>query len=380
MVVTPRYGDGSLADLLPSALGALGVPGETDTVGLGLDGIRRLCVLVIDGLGARQLAAHPAEAPFLTEVAARTFTATFPSTTATSLASLGTGSPPGSHGVVGYLTAVPGFDRPMNPLQWRLHGQGHKTDLLTALPPETFQPHPTVFERADAAGVTVTRVAPSYQRESGLTRAVLRGGDFRSCVSAGDLAAETLDALGRGDRSLVYSYYSELDLTGHVRGPDSAAWRFELAHVDRIVSAIASGLPSDAALVVTADHGMVRVLDPLDVDAVAPLADDVRMIAGEPRARHVFAESGAAADVHAAWQGELGESYLVVTRADAIDRGWFGPTVHPRVEPMIGDVLALALGSGALIRRGAEPNQSKLLGHHGSLTEAEMYVPLAVVR
>ncbi|MBY6687357.1 alkaline phosphatase family protein [Rhodococcus sp. BP-149] len=380
MVTTPRYGGDSLSDLLPSVLGALGVPGESDTVGLGLSGVRRICVLLVDGLGARQLAAHASAAPTLSSLTERVVTATFPSTTATSLASLGTGRTPGEHGIVGYLTAVPGFDRPMNPLHWRLHGQGPRVDLLAELVPEQFQPRDTVFERAAADGVSVTRIAPSYQRESGLTRAVLRGGDFSASVSAGDLVAETSRALRRGRRSLVYSYWSELDLTGHVRGPDSDAWRHELTQVDTIVAGILGELPSDAALIVTADHGMVQIGTRVDIDATPALTADVRMICGEPRARHVFADAGAAATVLDAWRETLGPDHLVVGRDDAVSRGWFGPSVRPDVAACIGDVLALALGDGALIRRGAEPNQSALPGHHGSLTDVEMTVPLLVAR
>ena len=245
--------------------------------------------------------------------------------------------------------------------------------------PEEFQPHPTVFERASAAGIAVTRVAPSYQRESGLTRAVLRGGDFAASVSAGDLVARTLSALNRGDRSVVYSYWSELDLTGHVRGPSSDAWSHELRQVDSMVEAVVSRLPPDAALVVTADHGMVDVEERVDVDTTPALSLDVTMIAGEPRARHVFARPGAAADVAQRWRETLGTDYSVVDRDEAIGRGWFGP-VRPAVARTIGDVLTLARGSGAVVRSGAEPNQSALLGHHGSLTDAETRVPLLIAR
>ncbi|WP_420119365.1 alkaline phosphatase family protein, partial [Micromonospora sp.] len=295
----PRYGENTLSDLLPAVLGA--VTGHDVAPSLDLAGVRRVCVLLIDGLGAQQLAARAEHAPMLSSMSGETWTSTFPSTTATSLASLGTGRPPGQHGIVGYLTAVEGYDRPMNPLHWRLHGQAGgrsgkdgqaggrsgkgSSDLLSTLVPEEFQPHPTVFERASAAGIAVTRVAPSYQRESGLTRAVLRGGDFAASVSAGDLVARTLSALNRGDRSVVYSYWSELDLTGHVRGPSSDAWSHELRQVDSMVEAVVSRLPPDAALVVTADHGMVDVEERVDVDTTPALSLDVTMIAGEPRAR-----------------------------------------------------------------------------------------------
>ncbi|HTF08463.1 MAG TPA: alkaline phosphatase family protein, partial [Asanoa sp.] len=53
--VSPRYGADSLMDVLPSALATLGVPGFTDILGLRLDGVRRIAVLLIDGLGWHQI-------------------------------------------------------------------------------------------------------------------------------------------------------------------------------------------------------------------------------------------------------------------------------------------------------------------------------------
>ena len=146
-----------------------------------------------------------------------------------------------------------------------------------------------------------------------------------------------------------------------------------------MVEAVVSRLPPDAALVVTADHGMVDVEERVDVDTTPALSLDVTMIAGEPRARHVFARPGAAADVAQRWRETLGTDYLVVDRDEAIGREWFG-SVRPAVARTIGDVLALARGSGAVVRSGAEPNQSALLGHHGSLTDAETRVPLLIAR
>ena len=72
MLLAPRYGQASLADLIPSALAHLDVPGETDRIGLDLDGISRVCVLLVDGLGAELLTAHPGQAPFLSRQPAAT--------------------------------------------------------------------------------------------------------------------------------------------------------------------------------------------------------------------------------------------------------------------------------------------------------------------
>ncbi|MFD1814743.1 alkaline phosphatase family protein [Rhodococcus gannanensis] len=381
MLLAPQYGRESLSDLVPSVLAQLGVADETDRIGIDLAGVNRVCILLVDGLGSELLASHPDEAPFLSSAASRPpLTAGFPTTTAASLASLGTGVPSGEHGVVGYLMSVPGEDRLMNPLKWRLHGEGPRVDLLRELVPEEFQPAPTAFERAAASGVTVSRVAPAYQGGSGLTRAALRGGEFKPTFSMGDLVDAAVTSLREGERSLVYAYHGELDLTGHARGPESSAWSLELAQVDLLARQIATRLPSDGALIVTADHGMVQVRSPLDVDQEPELTKGVRQIGGEPRARHVYTESDEAESVLERWRSRLADDFAVFSRAEVIERGWFGPTVSARAKERIGDVIAVATGERALIRRSAEPLQSILVGHHGSLTSAELHVPLLLFR
>src|SRR3954468_14253987 len=124
----PAYGENTLADLLPSVATALGVPvrrGDlpADPLDLtpALGGARRVAVLLVDGLGAEQLAAHPDEAPVLNALGTPSgvLSAPCPSTTPVSLTTLGTGLPPGSHGVLGFVTAVPGEDRTLNHVQWR---------------------------------------------------------------------------------------------------------------------------------------------------------------------------------------------------------------------------------------------------------------------
>ncbi len=70
-----------------------------------------------------------------------------------------------------------------------------------------------------------------------------------------------------------------------------------------------------------------------------------------------------------------GSRGVVVPGAQAIEEGWFGPVVRDPVRWRIGDLLALSRDSGVL-RSEVEPGESSLLGHHGSLTADEQYVPL----
>lgn len=380
MLLNPRYGSASLADVVPSILAHLGVPGEVDRIGLDLDGVRRVCVLLVDGLGAEQLSAHPTEAPFLNSHSSPAITAGFPTTTATSLSSFGTGLPPGSHGIMGYLVATPGHKRLMNSLQWKLVGAGKSEGLPVDLVPETFQPTPTAFERGLEAGVRVAHIGPSMQNGSGLTRAALRGPSFHPSVSIGDLGAQVGDIFDSVGPTLVYAYYGDLDLVGHVRGPQSLAWRLELGHVDDLAQAIAERLPDDGALIVVADHGMVEVEDRIDYDTSVELQRGIRLVGGEPRMRYLYPRKGAGDDVAATWHEHLGAGFRVLSRDEAIDLGWFGPTVSTDAYGRIGDLLVLANDRSVVIRSRTEVSASALRGHHGSLTSAELMIPALVIR
>jgi hypothetical protein len=378
-LAVPAYGSASLADVLPGAATALGVPIARDGLGadpLGLadvlGGARRVAVLLIDGLGADLVRSHANLAPTLAGLARPVgdLVAPCPSTTPVSLATLGTGLPPGSHGILGFVTDVPGEDRTLNHVQWRDDPD-----------PDVWQARPTVFEQAVAAGVAATAVGPFAYGGSGLTRAVYRGAEYPGSFSHGDLCAQVLDRLAATPRALVYGYLPELDLTGHVRGVDSAAWRAQLVQIDRLVEQLVDGLPDDAALLVTADHGMLDVPagTRFDLDDEPALADGVRVLAGEPRARYVHAEAGAADDVLARLREVLGDRAWVVSREDAVASGVFG-RVDDAVADRIGDVVALARGSWALVTPSRERGPSRLAAFHGSLTATELAIPLLLAR
>ncbi len=366
----PRYGERSLSDVLPSVLGMLGVPGEPRTI--ALPEARRVCVLLVDALGLAPLRRDAGGAPFLASLlpGLTELTAGFPATTVTSLTSLGSGLPPGRHGMTGYEMFLPEIGRPLNGLRWD-----------QAVDPRVLLSAPTAFERAARAGVAVTRVSPRAFEGKGLTEVGLRGGSYAGADSAGERVAAAAEALRSGDRSLVYVYYGDLDLTGHIRGCSSPAWQFELARVDQFAQQLAGVLPDDGLLLVTADHGMVDV--PMDgrIDvAETPILDQgVRLITGEPRATYVHVVDGAREDVASAWRETLGRRAWVLTRDQAVAAGWYGDRVADHVLPRIGDlVVAMRDDSAVVDSRRMRPTLLSLVGMHGSLTDDELLVPLLV--
>lgn len=376
----PAYDAGGLAGVLPAVLRSLGVAetghGAGDHDGrrdlLDLPQARRAVVVLIDGLGYDLLGQRSGHAPFLRGLlpAAHRLSAGFPSTTATSMGTFGTGLPPGAHGLVGYEVLVPGEDRLLNELSWD-----------NGPDPRLWQPSQTLFERAVAGGLAVTRIGPGFFDGSGLTNAALRGGGFAAAHSLDARVASALAAARASHRALVYLYWGELDKVGHVHGCQSWEWGDQLELIDRSLARLVAGVPADTSVYITADHGMVDAPHALRIDLAhdVELAADVRHVGGEPRSLQLYCEQGATDDVLATWRGRLEAQAWVLTRDEAVGHGLFG-AVSEHVLPRIGDVIVAMRDNFAIVdSRTARPRLLALLGLHGSLTPAEVAIPLLKV-
>ena len=368
--VPPAYGDRSLADLVPAVAAALARPIGPSPAGLVLPDAPAYVVFLVDGLGAELLRRHRHAAPWLASLldhADAPLTAGVPSTTATSLSSLGTALPPGAHGLVGFTSRIPGTDDLLNALAWN-----------KSVDPVEWQPHPTAFARLAATGVAVTSVNKREFRGSGLTIAANRGAEFVGADRVGERIAAVVAASAQRP-SLTYVYDGDLDWTGHRFGVASSAWVQQLAMVDAEAEQMRDALPPEVRLVVVADHGMVdsRAESRIDVADHPELRDGLALIGGEARFRHLYARGGAVADVVATWRAALGDRADVLTRDEAILRGWFG-AVGASVRPRLGDVVVACTGDTAVLDSDAFPYEATLIGLHGSLTPVEMLVPLIV--
>ncbi len=357
-LVLPDWNGGCISNVMPALLApAASAPAWLPA---GVHDARQVVLLVLDGLGWRQMQARAPLTRTLRAMTGGAITTVAPSTTATALCSLTTGTPPGEHGVIGYRMWVEGSV--LNVLRWTTP----EGDARQRVPPRDVQVVPPF------CGQRPTVISRAEFLSTGFTMAHLETSAYRSYRTASTLVTEISLALRAGSR-FVYAYYDGLDKVSHEYGLGEH-FDAEMGACDRIVESILNVLPKGATLLVTADHGQVHT-----ADNVVDLAPDVLALvasqSGEGRFRWLHARPGQIDSLHEVASTHHRDQAWVMTRQQMIEDGWFGPRVSADAMARLGDVGLVAKGTCAFAD-DADTGPYHLIGRHGSLTAEEMLVPL----
>lgn len=360
--LVPDYGGACLSNVVPALL----EPGDTAPPwlpALAADA-EQVVLLLLDGLGWEQLDPRRALAPVLSSMAGGAICTVAPSTTATALTSLATGTAPGEHGVVGYRMVEQGDV--LNVLRWSTPAG----DARRRIVPQTVQ------SGVAFAGHRPPVVTKAEFVDTGFTQAHLNQVRFTGYRVPSTMVTE-ISRLTRSGEPFVYAYYDGIDKVSHEYGLREH-YDAELGFVDRLVGDVLSVLPRDAVLVITADHGQVDVGD----HVVAPhpeVLSHVRLQSGEGRFRWLHAVPGHEHALAEAARACHGDHAWVRTLAEVEMEGWFGPTLTDAARSRLGDV-ALVAREDISFSDPADTGVFHLVGRHGSLTPAEMRVPLLAAR
>ena len=358
----------NLAALSNSIFSSLQVSGAVNELGINENPGARECLLLIDGMGADLIAKYGPEFPIFKELNSLTnLDSHFPSTTATNLSSLGTGTLPGVHGMLGYTVRVPRSGEPgrlLNSLKW-----DERVD------PVIWQSVPTLFERAAQEGITVSHIAAKRYEGSGFTQAALRGAQYLGANLINDIVENTVAAMQKPS-AFSYVYINHLDAAGHDDGVGSEKWLVALATVSELISSLRDRLPKGTRLWVTADHGMINVGEKIILGQDNNLMANVTLVGGEPRARHIYVRDGAINETVAIWREFLGDKADVFSRDEVIAAELFGPEVSLDSRERMGDLIAIAKGELILVDPTRIKEESKMIGHHGGLEAIEVAIPL----
>ena len=371
-----RPGPGTFA-AIPATVERLltGAPGGLPRSLLGDAGPERadrVAVVLLDAFGMRFVQRH-ADHPLLRRLHVAPLATQFPSTTTAHVTTMHTGVPVGTHGLYEWNVYEPALDAVITPLLFARAGEytpdglrGSGLAIGDVLPPDT------LYQRLATSGVRSVVLQPAAFSPSTFDSVAARGADLRPYATIADGAAALVEALR--EPGYVYLYWHEIDLNGHLHGPDSrefdAACRQAL---DALEAALCAGGP-EALVLFTADHGQVAV-DPSRVDYLDEVLPELdRHLAHGPAgsARDVFlhAKPGLAAELAGALRERLDGRAEVALVAELEAAGLFGE-VGPRLRARLADVCVLPAPDRMAWLRAHASVEQRFRGHHGGLDPAE---------
>lgn len=391
----PDYDGGSLLNLMASVIRSRGGRSPHEALRnlpvAELKRYRKVVLLLLDGIGAGQLrdwlGAEKAPSAFFGTHPHDVITTVCPATTASVVTLLATGASPAEHGILG----------------WHLH----MADLGiegTFLPFVTRTGTPIAQDTFDLAKYLQM---PSHLATTKGRRVLISPWGLptsRTSMAQGwwhdRRSYTTLEGLVRRLRAFAkeetegpdfaYAYWPKYDSLCHEFGPEGREPADHLRVLDGILARIERALRgTDTLLLVTADHGHMQTDITVDLSQIPGFYSTLSTLpSGDARMTHCLVRPSRERDFLRMLREEpLKSACVAVSRADFLASGILGPgKPHPALEDRMGDWVLCALPRHALAYPAnvppvpGEPVKPPMKGTHGGLSEAELRVPLFVVR
>lgn len=381
----PSYDGAGLVNLMSSIATGRGAPeppyAPLEALSdLDVSRYRNVLLFVVDGLGYRYLLENFPDSHIAAHTRAR-ITSVFPTTTAAAITTMLTGLAPAQHGLTGWyiwlesiqaVAAVLPFEKRIG--REPLAARGY--DLEQVLQPRPLYP----LLASDSHVVSPSRIAHSAFNTAYSRGATIHAYDgLTQCVERIQTVVQA-----SASEKFIYAYWPDLDHYGHECGIDSDTARTHFEEIDSAFAMLLQRLRgSDTLVLLTADHGIVDTTPASQVHlqqhpALTAMLDVP--LSGEPRAAYCYVHSGEHGAFETYMASELASEAIVVRSAVLLQQQLFGPgEPHPELHRRIGDYTLLMRERHALFDAVAGEGHRSLVGVHGGLSEAELYVPLAVV-
>ncbi|MFA9438362.1 alkaline phosphatase family protein [Uliginosibacterium sp. sgz301328] len=384
-IVLPDYQGGGLFNLAVSVARLCGADTPGDYADLSLPNVGNasnawarhdsVVLFLVDGLGDEFLSRHRDMAPNLWRDRATRLTSVFPSTTATAITTLMTARPASQHGLLGWFVRESHSGRLVAPLPMRYRNDGPVDD------PEIVRrilSEPPTFGRARRQGHIVTLPYLAGGPYSAHHTGAASVHPYADLAALPQVVASVKAACAAPH--FIYCYTPLLDAMGHDHGTHSPEALAALAQVDAAYAALRQALP-DSLIVLTADHGFVDSPPERNVDLGTHSALHSMLAAplsGEGRCAYCHVRPGMVAAFGEAAEAALGRIMHVVPSAQLFDAGLFGPGEEQPARERAGDWALIGRDDWTVYDRLPGERRHPMLGVHGGLSPAEMYVPLVL--
>ncbi len=380
-LLRPRFDAPNVVDLSKAVFHWAGVP----DLDLGNNARRihetfchasQLVLVVVDGLGMNFIdKLEPTS--FLRRHLRMELQTVFPSTTSAVFTSIATATWPNRHSIIGWDMYLEEVDSVSTVLRFERRQDGEPLENLGVREDQAF-PVPSLMGAIDGVLVSIVPEGIANTPYS----------DYWAGHNAEYVTYERLDggidaaiskSISASERSLSYLYVIDVDYAAHEFGTDAPQTIRALEHTDEMIERLASGLPDNARLVLTADHGQLNgpFHDILPTDSL--VCHLLHEPWGDAREMHFAVKPGREKDFEVDFRNRFGEVAFLLTVDEVESLELLGPgRFEDAARKRLGTHLAISRGADAFMYH-ARPNPMKFIGSHSGLTPDEMLVPLVVV-
>ena len=383
-MIFPDYQSNSIANLMQSLAESRG-----GDVGLypplaGLDrqtlkAARNVVLFVIDGLGADYLSQHPHSC--LYQHLHAKITTVAPPTTAAAVSTFLTGLAPQQHALTGWFTYLRELGSVVTVLPYVLRAGGpslgesnrHATALLNL---------PSFFDRL---AVDSYSVMPDWMLSSEFNRMVTG----RATPVAYRGYQHCFDEVARlcrlASKTYIYAYWAGFDALAHEHGVASQTVATHFHKLDQAFEKLLAELEgSDTALLVCADHGFIDSPAEHRLNlADHPLLKECLQVplCGEPRLAYCYVRHNKRQPFEAYVQQNLSHAAELFASQALVEKNLFGlGDPHPELSARIGDYTLVMKDNYVITGRLPGDAPLQMVGYHGGLSHAEIYVPLVLAQ
>jgi predicted AlkP superfamily pyrophosphatase or phosphodiesterase len=349
-----------------------------------LDGVEKVLLMILDGLGYNRLLAHldNFEGAF-SELAERgvlkPITCPFPATTSTSLTSIFTGLPPSQHKILGYHMFSKEYGLIFNTLDMKpVYGYSSHVEIAEEFAGKV-KPWMNKLREQDVETYIVTKGSIIG---SGLSRVIHQNQEKVSYVLQSDMLERCRKVLEQQTRTLLVTYYSGVDTLEHKYGPYSEETTSEIESVDcnlkNFLNKLSAATKKQTLLILTADHGVAPTSKFYYLKDITEITESLRLPpVGDSRATFLFSKPERNANLRNAFNKKI-DGFKLLPSKELIEKGAFGQNRDSQsLEEVVGDFTALSVSQNALQYPFFEEDRTRMQrGTHGGMTAEEIIIPL----